>query len=128
MLGVKQTLSRHFTSSDLKVIVSQLNVILTSLSCQLCVKSNSHISHPLLRLCKNQCNFHSNSVPTCTAMYPDLYRYSVSKSELWFYESWFYREKKWQMASFLWQMVPFCCRTTFNPILHGKCCICIYGK
>ena len=56
-----------------KLTVSHFSVIVSVLICQLAPKSNSHISLPLLRLYKSQCIFQCYSVPTCTAMYPDLY-------------------------------------------------------
>ena len=46
--NTNQTERWQFTHLSLNTQFSQLNVILTSPSCQICVKSNSHISHPLL--------------------------------------------------------------------------------
>ena len=44
-----------------QVTLSHVIVILLILACQLSSKSNSHISHPLLRLYKYQCIFHTVS-------------------------------------------------------------------
>ena len=57
VLGTKQTVEWHFTSSDLKVTLSHAIVILLIPRCQLSIK---RLSHVLLQLYKYQCNFHSN--------------------------------------------------------------------
>ena len=56
-----------------QVTVSHMIVILLILTCQLAPKSNSHISLLLLRVYINQHFSNAYSVPTCAAMYPDLY-------------------------------------------------------
>ena len=53
--------------------VSHAIVILLTLTCQLAPKNNSHISQSFVASVYKPVFFHASSVPTCTAMYPDIY-------------------------------------------------------